>query len=70
MVYHHLEAVTQSPPHLPYQKRTQARLDPVDTIIPVKYFSDFHHSGKTLRMILMYLAEDSGQGGHLSNYEK
>lgn len=75
MVYQRWEAVTQSPPHLPYQKiknkkRTQARLDPVDTIIPIKYFSDFHHSGKALRMILIYLAEDSGKGGHFSNYEK
>lgn len=75
MVYQRWEAVTQSPPHLPYQKkkkkkRTWARLDPVDTIIPIKYFSDFHHSGKALRMILIYLAEDSGQGGHFPNYEK
>lgn len=46
------------------KKRTQARLDPLDTIIPIKYFSNFHHSGKALRMILMSLAEDSGQGGH------
>lgn len=45
-------------------------MDSVDTIIPIKYFSDFHHSGKALRMILIYLAEDSGQEGHFSNYEK